>query len=91
MATWCPSSIPLRNGFLLAVSPSTGEQNAALANRACATGPNPRYRAVVIPSGGPGDPGLDSITFFADTPMRDTHDIVTYDQRGAGRALPSLD
>lgn len=56
-----------------------------------ALGPNPEGRALVIPSGGPGDPGLGLVTAYAELPVRATHDIVTYDQRGTGAASPSLE
>ncbi|MGD9704012.1 MAG: alpha/beta fold hydrolase [Acidimicrobiia bacterium] len=56
-----------------------------------ATGRNPGRRALVVPAGGPGYAGLGDIAFFGQLPVRETHDIVTYDQRGTGRATPSLE
>jgi pimeloyl-ACP methyl ester carboxylesterase len=56
-----------------------------------ATGDNPQRRAIVVPGGGPGYSGLDDLPLFASTPWRATHDIVTYDQRGTGLAVPSLE
>ncbi|HEY5875428.1 MAG TPA: alpha/beta fold hydrolase [Ilumatobacteraceae bacterium] len=57
-----------------------------------ATGPNPQHRAVVVPAGGPGFAGLDDIDYFGHVlPFLETHDIVTYDQRGTGRATPLLE
>ena len=57
-----------------------------------ATGSNPRHRALVVPAGGPGFAGLGDIGYFAHVlPFRETHDIITYDQRGTGRATPSLE
>ncbi len=45
-----------------------------------------------MPAGGPGFAGLDDIEYFGHVlPFRETHDIVTYDQRGTGRATPSLE
>jgi pimeloyl-ACP methyl ester carboxylesterase len=57
-----------------------------------AAGPNPQHRALVVPAGGPGVAGLDDIGYFGfDLPFRETHDVVTYDQRGTGRAAPALE
>ncbi len=51
------------------------------------TGPDRRPDAIVVPAGGPGGSGLEAAEYWWD-PSRD---IVLYDQRGTGRAEPSLD
>ena len=57
--------------------------------------PPDRTRSIArssCPPGGPGFAGLDDIDYFGHVlPFRETHDIVTYDQRGTGRATPSLE
>jgi pimeloyl-ACP methyl ester carboxylesterase len=55
-----------------------------------ATGPTPVPDAVVIPAGGPGYPGADALG-WADSPLNEQRDIVLYDQRGTGAAVPSLE
>lgn len=51
------------------------------------TGADLRPDAIVVPAGGPGGSSTAAAKFWSD-PYRD---IVLYDQRGAGQALPSLD
>ena len=53
-----------------------------------ATGPAAAPDALVIPAGGPGYPGDLS---WADSPFIERRDIVVYDQRGTGDAVPSLE
>jgi pimeloyl-ACP methyl ester carboxylesterase len=45
---------------------------------------------IVIPAGGPGYPGTDALG-WADSPFNEERDIVLYDQRGTGGAVPSLE
>ena len=53
-----------------------------------ATGPAAAPDALVIPAGGPGYPGDLS---WAHSPFIERRDIVVYDQRGTGDAVPSLE
>ena len=46
--------------------------------------------ALVIPAGGPGYPGTDALG-WADSPFNEQRDVVVYDQRGTGEAVPNLD
>lgn len=55
-----------------------------------ATGPSRQPDAVVIPEGGPGYPGFGSV-WLANTPWNESRDIVVYDQRGTGAAVPALE
>ena len=55
-----------------------------------ATGAAPVPDALVIPAGGPGYPGTDALG-WADSPFNEQRDIVLYDQRGTGAAVPSLE
>jgi pimeloyl-ACP methyl ester carboxylesterase len=56
-----------------------------------AKGPTRREDPIVIPAGGPGDPGLTGAWYWRDSALGDERDIVLYDQRGAGLAEPSLE
>jgi pimeloyl-ACP methyl ester carboxylesterase len=56
-----------------------------------ATSPSRRPNAIVIPSGGPGFPGVDAINYWSEQPIGRDHDVITYDQRGTGTAAPSLE
>ena len=47
--------------------------------------------AVVVPAGGPGFDGLGDAGYYSTSPLRAARDIVLYDQRGTGRAEPSLE
>jgi pimeloyl-ACP methyl ester carboxylesterase len=55
------------------------------------TSPTRRENAIVIPAGGPGFSGLDSINNWVNQPIARDHDVITYDQRGTGAASPSLE
>ena len=55
-----------------------------------ATGAAPVSDALVIPAGGPGEPGAGALR-WAGSPFNKKRDIVLYDQRGTGGAVPSLD
>jgi pimeloyl-ACP methyl ester carboxylesterase len=55
-----------------------------------ATGAAPVSDALVIPAGGPGYPGADALG-WADSPFNERRDIVLYDQRGTGAAVPGLE
>jgi pimeloyl-ACP methyl ester carboxylesterase len=56
-----------------------------------ATGAARQPDAIVVPAGGPGFDGLGDADYYSTTPLRAARDIVLYDQRGTGRAEPSLE
>jgi len=47
--------------------------------------------AIVAPAGGPGFDGVSAADGYSTSPLRAARDIVLYDQRGTGRAEPSLE
>ena len=51
----------------------------------------PEPDPIVIPAGGPGYDGLGSASYWRDSPLAMDRDIVLYDQRGTGRADPTLE
>lgn len=55
-----------------------------------ATGPTFAPDPIVVPAGGPGYPGAGALR-WAGSPWNERRDIVLYDQRGTGGALPSLE
>ena len=55
-----------------------------------ATGPSVAPDPLVVPGGGPGAAAADELG-WAGSPWNASRDIVLYDQRGTGRAVPSLD
>ena len=55
-----------------------------------ATGPSPAPDPIVIPAGGPGYPGAEDFG-WAGSAWNERRDIVLYDQRGTGGAVPSLE
>ena len=55
-----------------------------------ASGRAPMPDALVIPAGGPGYPGADALG-WGGSPFIAQRDIVLYDQRGTGSAMPSLE
>lgn len=55
------------------------------------TSRNPQPDPVVYLEGGPGGSALSDPDFWLDSPLRDTRDIILFDQRGTGFSLPSLD
>lgn len=56
-----------------------------------ATGTARQPDAIVVPAGGPGFDGLSDAEYYSTSPLRAARDIVLYDQRGTGRAEPSLE
>ena len=56
-----------------------------------ATGTARQPDAIVVPAGGPGFDGLGDAEHYSTSPLRTARDIVLYDQRGTGRAEPSLE
>jgi pimeloyl-ACP methyl ester carboxylesterase len=56
-----------------------------------ATGDDPQPDPVVYLEGGPGGDGLANAATFATAPWREDRSIILFDQRGTGRATPSLD
>ena len=56
-----------------------------------ATGTARQPDAIVVPAGGPGFDGLGDAEHYSTSPLRAARDIVLYDQRGTGRAEPSLE
>jgi pimeloyl-ACP methyl ester carboxylesterase len=56
-----------------------------------AKAPERQHDPIVIPAGGPGDPGLDNVQYWRESALGEERDIVLYDQRGAGLAEPSLE
>ena len=56
-----------------------------------ATGTARQPDAIVVPAGGPGLDGLGAAEYYSTSTLRAARDIVLYDQRGTGRAEPSLE
>ena len=56
-----------------------------------ATGTTRQPDAIVVPAGGPVFDGLGDAEHYSTSPLRAARDIVLYDQRGTGRAEPSLE
>ncbi|MYD10099.1 MAG: alpha/beta hydrolase [Chloroflexi bacterium] len=47
-------------------------------------------RPIIVLAGGPGDAASAETAWWLNTRLRDKHDIILVDQRGAGRSRPSL-
>lgn len=96
LADWpCPPGMPAEAVcHHLGVPVDATEPTGAVATLPVAVLPartSPADGAVVVLADGPGRSGLAEVAAWAESPLRDHHDLVLYDQRGTGSAEPSLD